>query len=94
MGVHTSETEVFKFVFGRPFVKRFVLCYDRYPVLSVTLVYCSQTVGRIKMKLGMEVGLGPGDIVLDEAQLSQKEHGPQYSANVCCVQTVAHVSYC
>jgi len=35
------------------------------PVLSVTLVYCGQTVGWIKMKLGMEVGLGPGDIVFD-----------------------------
>ena len=33
--------------------------------LSVTLVYCGQTVGRIKMKLGMRVGLGPGHIVLD-----------------------------
>jgi len=30
-----------------------------------TLVYCGQTVGWIKMQLGMEVGLGPGDIVLD-----------------------------
>jgi len=35
------------------------------PILSVTLVYCGQTVGRIKMKLGMQVGLGPGHIVLD-----------------------------
>ena len=35
------------------------------PVLSVTLVYSGQTVGWIKMKLGMEVGLGPGHIVLD-----------------------------
>jgi len=34
-------------------------------VLSVTLVYCGQTVGRIKMKLGMHVGLGPGHIVFD-----------------------------
>ena len=34
--------------------------------LSVTLVYCGQTVGLIKMKLGMEVGLIPGHIVLDE----------------------------
>ena len=33
--------------------------------LSVTLVYCSQTVGWIKMKLGMEAGLGSGHIVLD-----------------------------
>ena len=34
-------------------------------VLSVTLVYCGQTVGWIKMKLGTEVGLGPSHIVLD-----------------------------
>jgi len=33
-------------------------------VCLVTLVYCGQTVGWIKMPLGMEVGLGPGDIVL------------------------------
>jgi len=33
--------------------------------LSVTLVYCGQTVGWIKIKLGVEVGLGPGHIVLD-----------------------------
>ena len=41
---------------------------DRCPVLSclsVTLVYCGQTVGWIKMKLGMQVGIGPGHIVLD-----------------------------
>ena len=31
----------------------------------MTLVYCGQTVGWIKMKLGMQVGLGPGHIVLD-----------------------------
>jgi len=29
------------------------------------LVHCGQTVGRIKMKLGKQVGLGPGRIVLD-----------------------------
>ena len=33
--------------------------------LSVTLVYCGQTVGWIKMKLGTEVALSPGDTVLD-----------------------------
>ena len=44
---------------------------DRCPVLSVlsvlsvTLVYCGQTVGRIKMKLGTVVGLGPGHTALD-----------------------------
>jgi len=31
-------------------------------VLSVTLVYCDQTVGWINMKLGMEVGLGPATL--------------------------------
>jgi len=35
-------------------------------VFSVTLVYCDQTVGSIKMKLSMEVGLCPGHIMLDE----------------------------
>jgi len=57
-------------VFGRPFVKRFALCY-RAVVLSV--LFCPVCdVGvlwpngwMIKMKLGMEVGLGPGQIVLD-----------------------------
>jgi len=36
-------------------------------VLSLTLVYCGQTVGWTKMKLGIEVGLGPtiSHIVLD-----------------------------
>jgi len=34
-------------------------------VLSVTSVYCVQTVRWIKMKLGTQVGLGPGHIVLD-----------------------------
>jgi len=34
-------------------------------VLSVTLVYCGQTVGWINMKLGKQVVLGPGHIVLD-----------------------------
>jgi len=31
----------------------------------VTFVHCGQTVGRIKTKLGMLVGLSPGDFVLD-----------------------------
>jgi len=33
-------------------------------VLSVMFMHCGQTVGRIKMKLGTQVGLGPGHIVL------------------------------
>jgi len=34
-------------------------------VLSVTFVHCGQTVGRLKMKLGIQVGLVPGHIMLD-----------------------------
>jgi len=34
-------------------------------VQSVTLVYCGQTVGRIKVKLGVQVELGPGHTMLD-----------------------------
>jgi len=55
-------------VYGQPFAKRFVLCYRTVvpsDVRSVTLVYCGQTVGWIKTKLRMEVGLEPGHIVLD-----------------------------
>jgi len=34
------------------------VCLFSLSVLSVTLVYCGQTVGRIEMKLGMQVDLG------------------------------------
>jgi len=34
-------------------------------VLSVTFVHCGQMVGRIMMKLGTQVGLGPVHYVLD-----------------------------
>jgi len=59
-------------------IKRFAVCYHTVvcpvclpvcpvccvcPVLSVTLMCCGQTVGRIKMKFGTQVGLGPGHIV-------------------------------
>jgi len=55
-------------LFGQPFVKLFALCYRSivYPVcLSVTLMYCGQTVGWIKMKLGVKIGLDSGHTVLD-----------------------------
>ena len=66
-------------VFGRPFVKRLALRYRTVvcPVcLSVTLVYRGQTVACIKMKLDMEVGLGPGHTVIDgdPAPLPKKGH--------------------
>jgi len=43
--------------------------------LPVTLVYCVHTVGWIKMKLGREVGLSPGHILLDEDQLPLPKTG-------------------
>jgi len=69
-------------IFGRPFVKRFALCYRTVVLscLSVTLVYSDQTVGRIKMKLGVQVGLGPGHIVLDgdRGPLPQRGRAPNF----------------
>jgi len=53
-------------IFGQLFVKQFPYAFGPLscPVcLSVTLVYCGQTVGWIKMKLGMEVDLGQCDTV-------------------------------
>ena len=41
------------------------VCLSVLSVLSVTLVYYGQTVGCIKMKLGTEIGLGPGETVSD-----------------------------
>ena len=59
--------------------------------LSVTLVYCGQNVGWIKMKLGVEVGLGPGRIVLDgdPAPPPQKKgtQPPNFTAHVYYGQT-------
>jgi len=49
----------------RPMLSVCLSCRVCPVCLSVTLVCCGQTVGRIKMKLGMQVGLGLGHIVLD-----------------------------
>jgi len=49
--------------------------------LSVTLVYCGQTVWWIRMPLGAEVGIGTGHIVLDGTQLPPRK-GPQQPLNV------------
>jgi len=61
-------------------------------VLSVTLLYYGQTVGWIKMKLGMEVGIGPGHSVRwGPSYPPQKGHSPQFSAHVCCGQTAGWI---
>jgi len=54
---------------------------DHCPVcLSATLVYCGQIVGRIKLKLGTQVGHGPGNNVLDRDPASSplKGHNPNF----------------
>jgi len=66
-------------------------------VLSVTLVYCGQTVGCIKVKLGMEVGLSTSHIVLDGdwGHSSPPPKGtalPQFLAHVCCGQTAGWIN--
>ena len=65
-------------------------------VLSLTLVYCGQMVGWIKVKLGTVVGLGPGHKVLDGqmgTQLLFPKRGtaPNFRPNVCCGQTAGWI---
>jgi len=64
---------VCKTVCPRPICYRTVMS-----VLSVTLVYCGQTIGWIKMKLGTEIGLEPGHIVLDGNPALLPERGKFY----------------
>jgi len=59
-------------------------------LLSVTLVYCGQTVGWTKMPLGMEVGLGPDHIVLDgDPAPPPKKRGGGTAANFLPMSVVA-----
>jgi len=57
--------------------------------------YCGQTAGCTKMLLGMELGLSPGDFVLDgdTAPLPKKgaEPPPQFSAHIYCGQTAGWI---
>jgi len=74
-----------------PFPKR-----GQSPQFSVHIC-CGQIAAWIKMSLGMEVGLGPGHIVLDGDAGPSHQKGtqsPQFSVDVYCGQTVAHLSYC
>jgi len=53
----------------------------------------AKTVGRIKTKLGMPVGLGPGHVVLDGTPLPLSKIGtaPQFSAHICCHKMAAWI---
>jgi len=58
---------------------------------------CGQTARWIKMTLGIEVGLGTGDIVLDgdpAAPHGKGHSSPHFWAHVHCGQTIAHLSNC
>ena len=52
------------------------------PTQFLAHVYSGQMAGWIKMTLGTEVGLGPGDIVLNRDPATPKEmgHSPQFLA--------------
>jgi len=59
----------------------------RSPQFSAN-VRCGQTAGWTKMSLGMEVGLGPGDVMLDGDRASPEKNSPtQFLASVHCGQT-------
>ena len=53
------------------------------------VICCGQMAAWIKMPLGMELGLGPGEFVLDGTPLPPQKGGgaPQFSAHVYCGQT-------
>ena len=54
-------------------------------------VYCGQTAGWMKLVLGKDVGLSPGDFVLDGDPVPFPQKGakppPQFSAHFYCAQT-------
>jgi len=57
-------------------------------------VYCGQTAGWIKMPLGTEVNLDPGDVVLYGVPAPPlKRHSPQFSAHLYCNQTASQATF-
>ena len=56
-------------------------------------VYCSQTAGWIKMVVSTEVGLSPGDFVLDgdSASLQKGAEPLKLSAHIYCDQTAGWI---
>jgi len=68
------------------------VCLSVPSVLSLTLVYCGQRVGCIKMKLGMEVGLGQATLCwIPSSPPQQKGHSPQFLVHVHCGQTAGWI---
>ena len=82
-------------LFGRsPYaIRPLPLCLAVCPVwscLTVTLVYCGQTVGWIKVKLGTQIGLDPVHLVGTELP-SHKGAQPPILSNVHCGQTAGWI---
>ena len=82
-------------VFGRPFVERFALSHGTFVCLSVLSCLSVCNVGGLwpnsyidyRMPLDMQVGLVPGDVVLDGNPAPPPERGtaaPLFSAHVYC----------
>ena len=83
-------------VLGRPFVKPSSPSQrGTAPIQFSVHICCGQMAGWIKMPLGMEVGLGPGDFVLDgdPAPLPKKgpKPPPQFSDHAYCGQTAGWI---
>jgi len=57
-------------------------------------MFFGQTAGWIKIPLGMEVGLGSGDIVLGGTELPPKGAWPPIFGTYPLWPTIAHLSYC
>ena len=57
---------------------RYPVCLSVCPVLSVTFVHCGQTAGRIKMKLGMQVGLVRPELDGDPATPQKGAQSPSF----------------
>jgi len=53
------------------------------------LFYCGQTAGYIKMPLGMEVGLSPGDFVFDGDPATPRKKGTPTPSNFLPMSIVA-----
>jgi len=81
-------SKYFDHLFWATICKTVHLCY--LSVLSAMLVYCGQVVW-IKMKLGIQVGLDPGHIVLDKDPAPRPPKGQSFSPNFWPISVVARL---
>ena len=70
-------------------------CQSCVSVVSVTLMYCGQTVELIKIKLGMRVGLGSGHIRVrrePSSPVPQRGNSAPILARICCGQMAGWIT--